>query len=79
MQTMSDEEMLIMRQHIGYWKSYIQKGTMVVFGPIFDPEGMYGLGVVSAENDEELQLMLDNDPGIAINSYEHYMMMSIAA
>lgn len=43
--TMTDEERDIMQQHIAYWQPHLQTGTMVVYGPVMDPKGPYGLGL----------------------------------
>lgn len=53
-QTMTDHEKQIMQQHITYWKDYLQKGIMLVFGPVLDPNGVYGLGIIPVDSEDEV-------------------------
>jgi YCII-related domain len=48
---MSDEEREIMGRHAAYWQPLIDSGQMVVFGPVLDDTGSWGLGVVEAEDE----------------------------
>lgn len=75
-QTMTDEEKDIMNQHIQYWQPYLEKGTMIVFGPVLDPQGVYGVGIVQVENEEQLVSLINNDPASKINKYDYYPMMA---
>jgi uncharacterized protein len=61
-QDMSDEEREIMARHAAYWKPYLDSGQMVVFGPILDGTGSWGLGVVEADDAKELHSFAANDP-----------------
>ena len=73
-QDMTPEERAIMMQHIEYWTHLMNKGKVAVFGPVADPAGVYGMGVVEVENEEELIDFINNDPAATINRYEHYFM-----
>jgi uncharacterized protein YciI len=59
---MSDEEREIMGRHAAHWRPYIDSGQMVIFGPVLDEAGSWGLGVVEAENEEELRAFAARDP-----------------
>lgn len=76
-QTMTDEERLIMQQHAKYWREYMDKGRVIVFGPVLDPNSVYGLGVVSVEDEQEVKDFIAGDPANAINSYEYYPMLAV--
>ena len=52
---MSDEEREIMVQHAAYWQPLVESGQMVIFGPVLDSTGSYGLGVVEADDEDELR------------------------
>ena len=78
-QTMSDEERSIMQQHVAYWATYMEQGIMQVFGPVFDPAGAYGLGIVAVDSQEQLLSLMANDPASKINTYEHYPMRAVMA
>ena len=76
-QTMTPEELDIMQQHIVYWKEYMAKGIMLIFGPVLDPAGVYGLGIITAENEEQVNELIANDPASQINQYEYHQMMAV--
>src|SRR4030095_5066136 len=76
-QTMNDEERTIMMQHVGYWTDLMSKGKVVAFGPVIDPKGIYGLGIISADNEQEVQDFIANDPAAKINKYEYFPMKAV--
>lgn len=76
-QTMTDGERSIMQAHIAYWKEHMQKGAMLVFGPVLHPKGTYGLGIVATESEESLQRLLAADPASQIAQYESFPMMAV--
>jgi putative ABC transport system permease protein len=53
---MSDEEREVMGRHAAHWQPYVDSGQMVVFGPILDSAGSWGLGVVEADDEEGASL-----------------------
>ncbi len=59
---MTDEEREIMGRHAAYWQPFIDSGQMVVFGPVLDNTGSWGLGVVEAEDEDELRVFAAGDP-----------------
>lgn len=61
---MTDEERSVMERHAAYWRSYIDSGQMVIFGPVLDTTGSWGLGVVEAEDEDELRAFAAGDPAV---------------
>jgi uncharacterized protein len=59
---MTDEEQEIMGRHAAYWQPFIDSGQMVVFGPVLDNTGSWGLGVVEAEDEDQLRAFAAGDP-----------------
>lgn len=59
---MTDEEREIMGRHAAYWRPYIDSGQMVIFGPVLDDTGSWGLGVLESEDEEELRAFAAEDP-----------------
>jgi uncharacterized protein YciI len=55
-QDMTDEEREIMGRHAAHWQPFVESGRMVVFGPVLDGTGSWGLGVVDADDDDEDEL-----------------------
>lgn len=77
--TMTEEELAIMKQHIAYWKKYLDAGVMLVFGPVMDTAGVYGLGILEVDSEDQLKQLLKNDPATAIHQYEYYPMRAVTA
>lgn len=77
MTDMTDDEKKIMHQHVAYWSDYVNNGTIIVFGPVLDPKGGYGVGIVAVESEEELQQLIANDPANGLNKYEFYPMRAV--
>ena len=67
---MSDEEREIMGRHAAYWQPFIDSGQMVVFGPVLDETGSWGLGVVAADNESELRAFAASDPAVTTGTAE---------
>ena len=59
---MTDDEREIMGRHAAHWQSYIDSGQMVVFGPVLDDTGSWGLGVVEADDEDEVRAFAARDP-----------------
>jgi len=76
-QDMSDEERNIMQQHVLYWNNLMSKGNVLAFGPVLDPSGVYGMGLVEVENEEQVKTFIANDPANGLNSYEYFAMMAV--
>jgi uncharacterized protein YciI len=76
-QDMTADERAIMMQHVAYWGELMNKGKVVVFGPVMDPAGTYGMGVVEADTEEELIGFMNGDPAATINRYEYYPMRAV--
>jgi uncharacterized protein len=60
----TDEERAIMVRHAAYWQPRIDAGQAVVFGPVLDDRGTWGLGVVEAEDEDELRSFAAADPAV---------------
>lgn len=61
---MTDEEQEIMGRHAAYWQPFIESGRMVIFGPVLDGTGSWGLGVVEADDEHELRAFAAEDPAV---------------
>jgi len=58
---MTDEERAIMTSHAAYWQPMVDSGRMVIFGPVLDGGGSWGLGVVEADDEEEIRAFAGGD------------------
>lgn len=72
---MTDTERSAMLAHVAYWQGMAKKGSAVVFGPVADPKGPWGLGIIDAADEAALQKLIADDPAITGNiglRYETY-------
>ena len=76
-QTMTDEERAVMMKHVGYWTEMMNEGKVLAFGPVMDPKEVYGLGIVSVQDEQEVKDLIANDPAAKINRYEYFPMKAI--
>jgi len=61
-QTLTDSEREIMNSHSAHWHPYLERGDMVVFGPVLTDEDSYGLAVVETEDEQALREFAAQDP-----------------
>ncbi len=64
-QTMTPEELHAMAGHMEYWQQMLRDGLVVVYGPVADPEGVWGLGVLRATDRAEVLAIGARDPSVA--------------
>jgi uncharacterized protein len=67
---MTGEEREIMGRHAAHWQPFIDSGQMVVFGPVLDTTGSWGLGVIETEDEEELRAFTERDPVVVSGTAE---------
>jgi uncharacterized protein (DUF302 family) len=67
---MTDGERSTMTTHVEYWTERAAEGISIVFGPVADPKGAYGIGVYKVEDAEEMQTLLDRDPAAGLLQFE---------
>lgn len=60
-QDMTEEESQLMQRHVAYWTELADTGMALLFGPVSDPSGSYGIGVVEVEEGRVAHLTA-NDP-----------------
>jgi uncharacterized protein YndB with AHSA1/START domain len=63
-QDMTAEEAAVMKEHMAYWEKRLHEGTAIVFGPVADPKGAWGLGVVRMADEAAVRVFEASDPAI---------------
>ncbi len=63
-QDMTEKEAQVMGDHVAYWTSLAEKGTAIVFGPVADPDGVWGLGILAVKEEKDVYFLTSNDPVI---------------
>ena len=79
-QDMSESEMRLMREHVAYWTELCDRGVAIVFGPVADPKGGWGVGVVRVKDPEQLAQLQAKDPTIRSGlgfKYEAFAMPTV--
>jgi uncharacterized protein len=61
-QTLTDSEREVMDRHAAHWRPYLERGEMVVFGPVLTEEDSYGLAVVESDDEAALRDFAAQDP-----------------
>lgn len=51
-----------MARHAAYWQPFLESGQMVVFGPVLNGTGSWGLGVIEAGDEDEFRTFAAGDP-----------------
>jgi uncharacterized protein YciI len=76
-QTMTPSEQETMAAHQEYWQQLLRDGRVVVYGPVADPEGVWGLGVLRAGDRAEVLAIGENDPSVVagVNTFEVFEIM----
>lgn len=61
---MSEDERAVMDAHFGYWGALLARGQVIAIGPVADPNGPYGIGIVLAADLAEAEVIRDGDPAM---------------
>ena len=62
--TMSPDEAAVMQAHGEYWDGLLARGTAVVFGPVAEPSGAWGLGVLEVDDPADAERVREADPAV---------------
>jgi hypothetical protein len=71
---MSPAERAIMARHVTYWTALAEQGVAVVFGPVLDPAGVYGIGVCRVDDLAHVKRLIADDPALGLLAYEVFEM-----
>jgi uncharacterized protein YciI len=61
---MNEAETATMGRHVAYWQELVDRGTAIVFGPVSDPAGAWGLAVVKADTEDRVRALGEADPAV---------------
>jgi uncharacterized protein YndB with AHSA1/START domain/uncharacterized protein YciI len=67
MQDMTADERAAMQAHVTYWNGKLAEGKVVAFGPVADPAGGWGVGIIAVRDEAELRAFQNEDPAIKSN------------
>jgi uncharacterized protein len=63
---MNDAERSTMGEHVAYWTKLVDDRRVVVFGPVLDPAGSWGLAVVTADTVDDVRALASHDPAVSL-------------
>jgi uncharacterized protein YciI len=68
-----------MKTHAAYWKDKADQGIALIYGPVLDPKGEYGLGIIEVDNEDQARTYAANDPTVksGLNRIEIHPMRAI--
>ena len=71
-QTMTADEQQAMSEHMAYWQQLLHDGRVVVYGPVADPEGVWGLAVLRAADRAAALAIGEYHPSVTagVNTFE---------
>jgi uncharacterized protein YciI len=61
---MNDAEKNLMDEYARYWKARQDAGEVVVFGPVLDPKGPYGMGILNVPAEADAHAFAAADPAM---------------
>ena len=72
----TDAERAVMQEHAAYWTALTERRKVVIFGPVMDPKGVFGISIVEAESEDEVRRSIAGDPvsKAGLGSYEFFPM-----
>ncbi len=79
-QDMTDAEAQVLKVHSEYWTDLAARGVAVVFGPVLDPKGSWGLAIVEAKDEVKVRAIGTEDPAVKSQfgfKFEVYPMLQV--
>lgn len=72
----SGEEKALMDLHAAYFERCFDAGKLLVYGPVLDPEGAFGMAVLEVADEAEARQFAENDPSVlaGLNRWALYPM-----
>jgi len=77
---MTPVERQLMQEHAVYWRGLMKKNLVVVFGPVADPKGAYGIAIIRLQDAADAYFLGADDPVIKADadfSFELHPMPSV--
>jgi uncharacterized protein len=63
-QDMSSAEADVMQRHVAYWQDLLNLHVALAFGPVLDPKGPWGLGLLDLEDEPAAREIGEGDPAV---------------
>jgi uncharacterized protein YciI len=76
-QDMTADERAVMQEHVAHWTGQMHKGNVIVFGPVLNPAGSYGVGVVAVDEEQQVRSLVDSDPAKRFMQIDYWPMRAV--
>ena len=63
-QDMTEVEGKVMQEHVAYWQDLADRKIAIIFGPVLDPSGVYGIAIIETDDESAVENICRNDPAI---------------
>ena len=65
-----------MDEHSRYFQEHFEAGRLLIYGPVLDPRGAFGLAVLEVDDEAEVRRFGEGDPSVkaGLNRFEFYPM-----
>jgi uncharacterized protein YciI len=60
----NEDERKVMQQHMEYWKELTNKKNAIIYGPVFDHKGVYGMAVIEVNYERQADEIAKSDPAL---------------
>jgi uncharacterized protein len=76
-QDMTAQERALMAEHAAYMKVFFSSGAVLSYGPVLDPAGSFGIGLLEMDDLAEAERFAQGDPTIkaGMNTYTIFPMI----
>ncbi len=68
-----------MKQHGAYWEGKLAEGVAIAFGPVLDPSGAWGLGLIRVADEAAAVAYTAEDPVILARRGFRYEILPMLA
>ena len=49
---------------MNYWKELTNRKNAIVYGPVFDPRGIYGMTIIEVNSEQQADAIAKGDPAV---------------
>ncbi|TFZ05998.1 hypothetical protein EZ313_04940 [Ramlibacter henchirensis] len=65
---MTPAEGAAMQSHFAYWTGQMNRGSVIVYGPVPDPKGTWGIAVLTVGDEAQARTICAGDPAVTANA-----------
>jgi uncharacterized protein len=66
---MDPAEAEVMDRHFAYWHDLMASEVAVAYGPVLDPQGTWGLGLLALDDESAAREVVEGDPAVESRTF----------